>query len=106
MPVRAATSCPRSMSDATECIAVRLPRGVADGAGCRALAAGVESDQSDGERGAADTSGRRDVEPVDGMKVKITKDGPYLVTGGVPLYVETIVADGDGESESDGMRAR
>lgn len=40
------------------------------------------------------------MDPVDGMKVKVTKDGPYIVSGGVPMYVESIVPDADGESES------
>lgn len=30
-------------------------------------------------------------------KLKITKDGPILVSGGLPLYRETIVADSQGE---------
>jgi CDGSH-type Zn-finger protein len=39
------------------------------------------------------------MEPAEGMRVKITKDGPYIVSGGVPMFVETIVPDSDGESE-------
>jgi CDGSH-type Zn-finger protein len=31
-------------------------------------------------------------------KVKVLKDGPYLVTGSVPLSEQTIVCDADGES--------
>jgi CDGSH-type Zn-finger protein len=31
-------------------------------------------------------------------KVKITKDGPYLVTGGVPLSEQSICVDNDGQS--------
>lgn len=31
-------------------------------------------------------------------KIEITKDGPYVVTGPVPLTVETIVTDERGES--------
>jgi CDGSH-type Zn-finger protein len=31
---------------------------------------------------------------VDGIKIKILKNGPYLVTGGVPLYEKRIVEDG------------
>ena len=33
-----------------------------------------------------------------GMRIRVTKDGPYIVSGGVPLLVETIVPDEDGES--------
>jgi CDGSH-type Zn-finger protein len=33
-----------------------------------------------------------------GMKVTILKDGPYRVTGGAPLSIQTIVADEAGES--------
>ena len=29
------------------------------------------------------------------MKIKIVKDGPYLVTGGVPLTEKIIVPDGN-----------
>jgi CDGSH-type Zn-finger protein len=38
------------------------------------------------------------MEPARGMKIKVTADGPYLVSGGVPLSKETIVADEQGES--------
>jgi len=38
------------------------------------------------------------MEPVDGMLIKVSKDGPYLVSGSVPLSRETIIADADGES--------
>ena len=34
----------------------------------------------------------------DGMRIRISKNGPYLVTGGVPLSRQTIVADENGES--------
>jgi len=40
------------------------------------------------------------MESAPGMKIRITKDGPYIVSGGIPLSVESIVADSDGESES------
>lgn len=33
------------------------------------------------------------------MRIKITEDGPYIVTGGVPLYKFTIVYDKDGYSK-------
>jgi CDGSH-type Zn-finger protein len=33
----------------------------------------------------------------EGMKVKVLKDGPYLVTGGVPLVEDTVVVDEDGD---------
>jgi len=32
-------------------------------------------------------------------RIKITEDGPYIVTGGVPLYEHTIVYDKDGYSK-------
>ncbi|NTW29631.1 MAG: iron-binding protein [Coriobacteriia bacterium] len=38
------------------------------------------------------------MQPAQGQKIKIVKDGPYLVSGGVPLTKETIVADENGES--------
>lgn len=34
----------------------------------------------------------------DGKRIRITKDGPYLVTGGVPLSKQTIICDSDEES--------
>jgi CDGSH-type Zn-finger protein len=34
----------------------------------------------------------------DGMKVTVTKDGPYLVEGMVPMAVQTVVADAEGNS--------
>ena len=40
------------------------------------------------------------MEPAEGMRVKVTKDGPYIVSGTVPMSVESIVPDSDGESES------
>jgi CDGSH-type Zn-finger protein len=33
-----------------------------------------------------------------GKRIKVSKDGPYLVSGGVPLSVEIITTDEDGES--------
>ena len=36
--------------------------------------------------------------PDDGMKVTVTRNGPYLVEGAVPLARQTIVADDDGNS--------
>ncbi len=38
------------------------------------------------------------MKPVDDMLIKVTKDGPYLVSGSVPMSHETITADADGES--------
>jgi CDGSH-type Zn-finger protein len=38
------------------------------------------------------------MEPVPGMKIKITKDGPYIASGNIPLQVETITSDDEGES--------
>ena len=38
------------------------------------------------------------MDPTDDMKVTVTKDGPYLVEGSVPLAKQTIVADADGDS--------
>ncbi len=32
------------------------------------------------------------------FKIKVTKNGPYVVTGGVPLYGKKIVLDADGQS--------
>ncbi|MGV8082035.1 MAG: CDGSH iron-sulfur domain-containing protein [Coriobacteriia bacterium] len=40
------------------------------------------------------------MESAEGRKIKITKDGPYLVSGDVPLTRETILPDAEGESES------
>jgi CDGSH-type Zn-finger protein len=38
---------------------------------------------------------------VDGeMRIKVTEDGPYLVTGDVPIAEQTIGTDADGESET------
>ena len=34
----------------------------------------------------------------DEMRIKIIKDGPYLVTGGLPLYEQVIVTDEAGRS--------
>lgn len=33
-----------------------------------------------------------------GMKIEVTKDGPYIASGGVPVSVETIATDDEGES--------
>jgi len=38
--------------------------------------------------------------PKGGARVTITKDGPYVVTGSVPLAKQTIEIDADGGSES------
>ena len=38
------------------------------------------------------------MDPAPGMKIKVMKDGPYIATGGIPLSVETITADEEGES--------
>jgi CDGSH-type Zn-finger protein len=38
------------------------------------------------------------VKAVEGLKITVTKDGPYLVEGGVPMARQTIVSDAEGES--------
>ena len=38
------------------------------------------------------------MQAADGKRIRITKDGPYLVTGGVPLSKQTIVCDEEQES--------
>jgi len=40
------------------------------------------------------------MEPAEGKRIRISKDGPYLVSGSVPMSVESIISDADGESES------
>jgi CDGSH-type Zn-finger protein len=40
------------------------------------------------------------MEPVEGMRIRVTKNGPYLVSGGVPMFIESITVDDEGESES------
>jgi len=40
------------------------------------------------------------MQPADGMRIKITRDGPYTVSGSVPMSVESIAVDSDGESQS------
>ena len=40
------------------------------------------------------------MDPAEGIRIKVTKNGPYQVKGRVPLTVEAIVPDSDGESES------
>ena len=40
------------------------------------------------------------MEPAPGVRITVTKNGPYFVDGVVPLTVESIVSDDDGESES------
>jgi CDGSH-type Zn-finger protein len=41
------------------------------------------------------------------VRVVVSKDGPYIVTGNVPLSIQTIIADSDGDSkawkESEGL---
>lgn len=37
-------------------------------------------------------------EPADGMSVRVTVDGPYMVSGGVPLQRDRITVDENGES--------
>jgi CDGSH-type Zn-finger protein len=34
------------------------------------------------------------------VRVAVSENGPYIVTGGVPLAKQTIVADAEGGSES------
>jgi len=43
---------------------------------------------------------RKKVSAQETMKIKITRDGPYCVTGGVPLHEEILVPDRDGLSTS------
>jgi CDGSH-type Zn-finger protein len=38
------------------------------------------------------------MDPVEGMKITITENGPYLVSGSVPMARQTIMADGEGNS--------
>ena len=38
------------------------------------------------------------MEPADGMRITVTKNGPYLVEGAVPLTRQTIVSDAEGNS--------
>jgi CDGSH-type Zn-finger protein len=40
------------------------------------------------------------MEPLEGAKIKVTVNGPYLVSGATPLTRQTIVVDDDGESVS------
>ena len=38
------------------------------------------------------------MDPAEGMKITITENGPYLVSGSVPMARQTIMADGEGNS--------
>jgi len=38
------------------------------------------------------------MEPAPGMRIKVMKDGPYLAKGGIPVTVEKIAVDENGES--------
>ena len=38
------------------------------------------------------------MDPAPGMRIKVTKDGPYIASGAVPISVETITSDDEGES--------
>ena len=38
------------------------------------------------------------MDPAEGMKITVTKDGPYLVEGAVPMVRQSIVADAQGDS--------
>ena len=40
------------------------------------------------------------MQPAPGVRITVTRNGPYFVDGGVPYTIETIVCDDDGESES------
>jgi CDGSH-type Zn-finger protein len=39
------------------------------------------------------------MQPADGVRITITRNGPYFVSGRVPFTVESIVCDNDGESQ-------
>jgi len=40
------------------------------------------------------------MDSADGVRIRVTRDGPYVVLGAVPLSVQRIAADEDGESAS------
>src|SRR5262249_40595540 len=61
---------------------------------CRLRGRGSGLPQSDTARRGVAMS-----KPPGEPKVVVSKNGPYLVTGGVPLARQTIVADGAGESQ-------
>ncbi len=46
------------------------------------------------------------MEPAEGMRVKVTKNGPYIVTGRVPMSVQAITVDSEGESQSWGVESK
>lgn len=54
--------------------------------------AGISGDRARGVERKAVDRGR--------VRVTVTKDGPYIVTGNIPLATQTIVADADGGSET------
>jgi len=37
-------------------------------------------------------------DPLDGYKIQVSKNGPYLVSGGVPILKQTIICDSEGTS--------
>lgn len=39
------------------------------------------------------------MQPAEGVRIKVTKNGPYFVSGPVPLTVEAIICDDAGESQ-------
>jgi len=38
------------------------------------------------------------MDPADGMRIKVTKNGPYIASGMIPMSHQAIIADEDGES--------
>ena len=38
------------------------------------------------------------MEPIDQRRIKVSKNGPYIVTGGIPLAKQTIITDNEGYS--------
>lgn len=46
------------------------------------------------------------MEPVDGMRIRVTKNGPYIASDLIPMSREAIVADEDGESREWALEGR
>src|SRR5271157_1126733 len=67
------------------------------------LATALEGDRNGGtpvshERADAARSREAPMEPDETMQIKVTENGPYLVSGSVPIARQTIVADAEGNS--------